>query len=187
MARRPRSRFKQTSPVRAPRFCARWSDRHCPISLRRRRRVLSSSLSPAAVGSPDGAKRNPGGNEAFIVLPDFTSFHPGYERKREAERRKAFCPTSASVDAAAGEAHPPAFRRCTAVLSLGKFVPSSRRGPGQVSWVPVVVPADVMPEPPWSRPPYPPARRRRIRSASRNTFAKGVPSERDSLCNHIGD
>jgi hypothetical protein len=94
------------------------------------------------------------------------------------------------------KARPPAFRRSTAALSPGQSVPSPRRGPGQVSWeeaptlrgfsasttptssgaprVPVLVPADVMPEPPGSAV-YGCARRLRTRSASRNTFAKGVP------------
>src|SRR5208283_1833441 len=39
-----------------------------------------------------------------MPLPDFTSFHPGYERKKEAERRQARSPTSAPYGRGAREA-----------------------------------------------------------------------------------
>jgi hypothetical protein len=96
-------------------------------------------------------------------------------------------------------ARPFAFRRPTTALSSGpsiSSIPKVRPGPGLLGFgafkavefpppaplpsssdaprTPVVMPANMMPGPPGSRS-YPPARRHRTRSTSRNTFAKGVP------------
>ncbi len=154
----------------------------------------SGSDPTSQVSSPTGE------DKVFCLLLPFPRFVSA-KRKREAERRKAPCPSAASVDAAAGEAHPPAFRRSTAALSSGKFVPSPRRGPGQVSWEgaptlrgsPRQHHSHIQRRTPRAgrsaggrdaraareRECMAHARRHRTRSASRNTFAKGVPSERD--------
>ena len=96
--------------------------------------------------SPDGAERNPGRSTSLMPLPDFTSFHPGYEertkeRKRNAGRRTVVSPAPAGAVAprirsacadpsAVGRARLPAFHHGSC---QGEYlIPKARPGPGFV-------------------------------------------------------
>jgi hypothetical protein len=87
--------------------------------------------------------------DASAQLPDFTSFHPGYKRKKkEAERRQTQCFMSRTQAVCGahqrkiGLRRPPlagalACRRSTTALAK-ESISSPRRDPGHASWVRVL-------------------------------------------------